>query len=203
MAARLKPSFEGRRLVVDNSAFQRGAHPSVRSEWLQALEAGQLYKTPMLQLEVLYSARNANEYAELREELEAFHSLPLTPIAVEAALAAQQELATRHAGFHRLAHTDYLIAAIAWQNDLAVLHYDQDFDRIARHSLLDFASVWIAPSGSLDAQGSDALHGHRRAVALALGQFTGARGREVLDRVLDLLESELHADGLPLPRRPH
>ena len=202
MAARLKRPFGGRRLVVDISAFQRGAHPSTRSDWLRALEAGQLYKTPVLQLEVLYSARNANEYAELKDELEAFHSLPLTPIAVEEALTAQEELAAQHAGLHRIAHADYLIAAIARQNDLAVLHYDQDFDRIAQHSLLDFESVWIAPAGSLDAQGSDSLRGHRRAVAQALGQFTGERGREVLDRVLDLLESELRANDLPLPRRP-
>ena len=203
MAARLKPPFGGRRLVVDNSAFQRGAHPSVRSDWLRALEAGQLYKTPMLQFEVLYSARNATEYSELKEELEAFHALPLTPIAVEAALMAQEELAARHAGFHRISHADYLIAAIAGQNDLAVLHFDQDIDRIVEHSLLDFKSVWIAPAGSLNVQGSDELRGHRRALALALGQFTGERGRDVLDRVLDLLESELRADGLPLPRRPH
>ena len=71
MAARVARSFRGRNLVVDNSAFRRGGHEIARDEWLQALRDGRLYRTPILELEVLYSARNAREYAERRGELEA------------------------------------------------------------------------------------------------------------------------------------
>lgn len=69
MAARVSSAFTGRKLVVDNSAFQRGGNDIVRADWLRALEEGHLYRSPILEFEVLYSARNAREHAELREEL--------------------------------------------------------------------------------------------------------------------------------------
>jgi len=202
VAPRLARSFGGRDLVVDNSAFQRGGHEAVRDEWLQALQDGRLYRTPILELEVLYSARNAREHTELREELEALRPLKLSTAIVDAALSAQAELAQHAAGFHRLAHQDYLIAAIAAAHGLGVLHYDADFDRLAEHSTLAFDSVWIATAGALDTQPADPLRVHRTAVNLALGQFTGDRARTVIEHVLDLLEQELHADGLQLPARP-
>ena len=202
MAARVTRSFRGRSLVVDNSAFQRGGHEIVREQWLEALQDGRLYRTPILELEVLYSARNACEYVELREELEALRPLQLSTASVEAALIAQSELAQHAAGFHRLAHQDYLIAAMAAAHGLGVLHYDADFDRIAEHSSLAFDSVWIAAAGALDTQPTDPLHPLRAAVTLALGQFEAGRAREVLERVLELVEEELHADGLQPPGRP-
>lgn len=202
MAARVTPSFRGGGFVVDNSAFQRGGHEIVREQWLEALQDGRLYRTPILELEVLYSARNAREHAELREELEALRPLQVSTGAVDAALAAQSELAQHAAGFHRLPHQDYLIAAIAAAHGLGVLHYDADFDRLAQHSSLAFDSVWIAAAGALDAQPTDPLRRYRTAVTLALAQFEGGRAREVLERALDLVEEELHADGLQLPARP-
>lgn len=202
MAGRVSPRFGGRDLVVDNSAFQRGGREPVRDEWLQALTDGRLYRTPILELEVLYSARNAREHADLREELEALRPLELSPATVDAALGAQTELARHGAGFHRLAHQDYLISATAAAHGLAVLHYDADFDRVAEHSSLAFDSVWIAPPGTLDKHPADPLRGHRTAVSHAVGQFTGDRGGAVLEQVLDLLTQELRADGLQLPARP-
>jgi predicted nucleic acid-binding protein len=198
----VSPAFDGRKLVVDNSAFQRGAQPAVRSRWIQALEEGCLYRTPILELEVLYSARNAQEHAELTEELEALRPLELTPEAIVAALDAQAELARHAPGFQRLPPQDYLVAAAAAANGLGVLHCDGDFDRIARHSSLAFESVWIAPPNALDRQAPDPLRGHRRAVNIGLAQLSGARAREVLDGVLDLIQRELRADGLDPPARP-
>jgi predicted nucleic acid-binding protein len=197
----VSPAFAGRRLLVDNSAFQCGGHPSVRAEWLRALEQGHLYRSPILDFEVLYSARNAREHAELGEELEALRPLELSGTVVDAALGAQAELARHAAGFHRLAHQDYLVAAVAASHELDVLHYDADFDRIAEHSSLAFQSVWIASSGTLDLQAADPLRQHRRAVTRCLAQFNGERAKEVLDKVLDLLDGELRADGLQPPAR--
>jgi hypothetical protein len=194
-------AFAGRKLVVDNSAFQRGGNEIVRADWLRALEEGHLYRSPILEFEVLYSARNAREHAQLTEELEALRPLELSETVVGAALEAQAELARHAAGFHRLAHQDYLVAAIAAANELGVLHYDADFDRIAEHSSLAFQSVWIARAGSLDKEAADPLRQHRRAVSHSLAQFSGARAQEVLDKVLDLLEDELRADGLQPPAR--
>ncbi len=193
--------FDGRDLVVDNSAFQRGGHEFVRDDWLQALERGQLYRSPILEFEVLYSARNAREHTELREELQALRPLALSEAVIEAALDAQAELAEYAAGFHRLPHQDYLVAAIAAAHGLGLLHYDNDFDRIAEHTSLAFESVWIASAGTLDDQPPDPLRGRRTAVSLGLAQFSGERAAEVLDSVLDLLAEELRKDGLQPPAR--
>jgi predicted nucleic acid-binding protein len=109
VAARVSSAFKGKALVVDNSAFQRGGNEIVRADWLQALEEGNLYRSPILEFEVLYSARNAREHAELRDELEALRPLELSETVVGAALEAQAELARHAAGFHRLPHQDYLV----------------------------------------------------------------------------------------------
>ena len=193
MARRVSSAFIDRGLVVDNSAFQRGGHPAVSSDWLTAIRDGQLYRSPILEFEVLYSARNARE---------ALSPLELTTEIVNAALQAQGELAQHAPAFHRLPHQDYLVASIAAANGLGVLHYDSDFDRIAEYSSLLFESVWIAPAGSLDQQGvADPLRQRRRAVAHGLAQFSGDRARDVLDSVLDLIDDALRADGLQPPAR--
>jgi len=193
VARRVSSAFIDRGLVVDNSAFQRGGHPAVSSDWLTAIRDGQLYRSPILEFEVLYSARNARE---------ALSPLELTTEIVNAALQAQGELAQHAPAFHRLPHQDYLVASIAAANGLGVLHYDSDFDRIAEYSSLLFESVWIAPAGSLDQQGvADPLRQRRRAVAHGLAQFSGDRARDVLDSVLDLIDDALRADGLQPPAR--
>lgn len=201
MAARVSAAFTGRKLVVDTSAFRRGGSEVVRADWLLALEEGHLYRSPILEFEVLYSARNAREHVELGEELEALRPLELSQAVVGAALDAQAELARHAAGFHRVPHQDYLVAAIAAAHGLGVLHYDTDFDRVAAHSSLVFESVWIAPAGTLDTEAPDPLRPRRRAIAHGLAQFSGERAGEVLDSVLDLLEGELRADGLQAPAR--
>jgi predicted nucleic acid-binding protein len=162
--------YGGRRLVVDNSAFQRGGDPAVRDEWLSALRNGQLYRSPILEFEVL-------------------------------CLEAQATLAAHGAAFHRVAHRDYLIAAMAAAYGLGVLHCDGDYDRIAVHSHLVFDSVWIARAGTTGG-GRDPLRTHRQAVDHGLAQFSGERARTVLERVLDLIDEELRADGLQAPIRP-
>lgn len=193
--------YGGRRLVVDSSAFQHGGNLAVQGEWLEALRAGQLYRSPILDFEVLYSARNAREYEELRGELDALKPLELTGAIVGAALDAQAALAARAAAFHRLPHQDYLVAAVAAAHGLGVLHYDSDYDRIAEHARLAFESVWIAERATLG-QETDPMRKHRQVINHSLGQFSGDRAKDVLERVLDLVEGELRADSLQLPARP-
>lgn len=198
----MNQTLASQNLLVDNSAFQRGGHPAIREPWLKALQAGHLYRSPILDFEVLYSARNAREHTELAEELQALRPLELSSAAIDAALQTQAELARHAAGFHRIPHQDYLVAALAAGNGLGVLHYDADFDRIASHSSLELQSTWLAPAGTLDGPAANPLRERRRAVDLALAQFGGARAVEVLDEVLDLLEITLRGDGLQLPERP-
>jgi len=55
----------------------------------------------------------------------------------------------RAAGPHRLPPVDLLVATVADRYDLAVLHYDRDYDVIAEKTGLSFTSEWLVPRGTL------------------------------------------------------
>ena len=102
--------------------------------------------TPFL-LEAGYLARNAAGHAELMADL---LSLPFAPIdreVEERALEAQGALA--RTGHHRIPPVDLLIAAIADRHGHGVVHYDADYDLIAKGTSLRFESLWLAKRGSL------------------------------------------------------
>ncbi len=63
------------------------------------------------------------------------------------ALDAQRELAD--IGHHRLAPADVMIAACAHVAGMGVLHYDSDYDLLAKHTALQFRSEWLAQPGAL------------------------------------------------------
>lgn len=84
----------------------------------------------IVDLEVLYSARNAADYQAILAERRGFESVPITPEVMGRALEVQGLLARR--GQHRVPIPDLILAAAAESVRLAVLHYDADFERIAR-----------------------------------------------------------------------
>ena len=83
----------------------------------------------VIKLEVLYSARNLADYQVTQARLDSLADVPITPQVMNRALAVQYRPA--RTGHHRLAIADLIIAAAAESADLAVLHYDADFERIA------------------------------------------------------------------------
>jgi predicted nucleic acid-binding protein len=134
--------------LLDKSAFERWPHPVVarRLDELHAL--GVLATCSAIDLEILYSARSGDEHRAIREQRAATYDLlPLEQPAFERAMEVQGMLADR--GQHRAASIpDLLIAAVAERAGLTVLHYDSDFDLIARAT--GQATEWVAPRGSID-----------------------------------------------------
>ena len=131
--------------LADKSALARLHHPAVVRRVGPLLVDGLVATTPVIDLEVLYSARSLADYEEILAERRALPSYPLTPEVTDRATAVQHRLAQR--GHHRLPLPDLLIAAVAELNDLAVLHYDADYDRIAEAT--GQPCEWVAPRGSL------------------------------------------------------
>lgn len=86
--------------------------------------------------------------ALLAEELAALPLLELDHAAIDGALQAQGKLATNRRISHRVKPVDLLVAAVADRHGAAVLHYDSDYDLIAKHTDLRFDSVWAAKRGS-------------------------------------------------------
>ena len=92
----------------------------------------------------------APQFAAIAGELGSLLHAPLSAEASARAVSAQAELAAAPGVSHRVKPVDLLIAAVAASNELGVLHYDRDYDAISEHTSLSFASVWVAPRGSID-----------------------------------------------------
>jgi predicted nucleic acid-binding protein len=112
------------------------------------MEAGEIVVTLPFLLEAGYSARSGADHDGLLADLALLPRVEIDSVVERLALRAQSELAA--IGHHRLPPTDIVIAACAHRAGHAVLHYDHDYDSIAQHTSLDFASEWLAVPGSLD-----------------------------------------------------
>jgi predicted nucleic acid-binding protein len=134
-----------RLVLADTSAWHRSARAEAR--WTELVEASTLAGCTPVALELLSSARNRAEYGRLANDLSLLPTLPIDRRVERIALGTQAALTGRsqHRG---PTPVDLLIAAIAEVNDAILLHYDRQFDTIAR--LTGQPMEWLARRGSLD-----------------------------------------------------
>ena len=133
------------RYVADKSAFEQQRHSEAAAGLLRALAGdGALHMTESVALELLYSARNAEDYRTRWDDLATLPWLRLTEAVAGRALAIQRQLADL--GQHRRSIPDLLVAATALEHDATVLHYDHDFDLIAE--VTGLSTRWIIPPGT-------------------------------------------------------
>ncbi len=133
--------------LVDKSALaRRQTQASVREVLDPLLMDGEVATCGIVDLEVLYSARSRSNYRDTAESLRGLPRAALDERCVQRALEVQGTLAERSQ--HRsVPLPDLLIAACAELAGLAVLHYDADFERIAK--LTGQPTRWIVPRGSV------------------------------------------------------
>ena len=132
--------------IADKSALARLRHASVSAVLSSLIEAGELATCGVLELEVLYSARDGREFGRIREELLGYPRLTVEQADFERAIEMMATLARR--GQHRAAGLpDLLLAAVAERHGVTLLHYDADFDLIARLSAQPIS--WVVPRGSV------------------------------------------------------
>jgi predicted nucleic acid-binding protein len=136
--------------LADTSAWvwTRTVGGELRRTFDDAVVEGEIATCDMVRLELLYSARNTSEFVSLRSELDALPSWPIGNEQWQRALAIYEKLAHQGGLHHRsVRHPDLLIAAAAETAGIAVLHYDEDYDRIA--AITGQRVRWLAPRGSL------------------------------------------------------
>ncbi len=131
--------------LADKSALARLAQQPVADRLEPMLINGLVATTPIIDLEILYSARSLADYESILLERRALPSYPLTEKATDRAIEFQHRLA--RLGRHRIPLPDLLIAAVAELNDLTVIHYDADYDRIAE--VTHQPCEWVVPRGSI------------------------------------------------------
>ena len=137
--------------LADTSAWvwsRRRGYPELRQAFDTALVEGEIAMCDMVRLDLLHSARNPIEFAELREELAALPDCAIAKDQWNRALWVYEQLSMRGGASQRsVKHPDLLIAAAAEAAAVTVLHYDEDYERIAE--ITGQATRWLAPKGSL------------------------------------------------------
>ena len=140
--------YDGETVIADKSAWAHAGNPRVNEPFAEALRNGQIATSPVVRLELLYSARDGESFDRLAGDLAELRDIPVTRSVTNAAERALRSLAHERPAQHRsVSLPDVLIAAAAEDAAVGVLHYDEDFDTLA--TVLDFESRWIAPRGSL------------------------------------------------------
>jgi predicted nucleic acid-binding protein len=129
-------------------AWTRAVGGQLRARFDEAVVVGAIATCAMVRLELLYSVRNAEEFASLRSDLGALPDLPIQAAQWDRALQVYGRLAEQGGMHHRsVKHPDLLIAAAAEAAGAEILHYDEDYDRIA--AITGQPVQWLAPRGSL------------------------------------------------------
>lgn len=102
----------------------------------------------MVMFELLLSARTGPDFDEIQDELDALRLYQIGQTEWRRALQVYRELAHQGGAHQRsVGHGDLLIAAAAESAGVELLHYDEDFERIA--AITGQPTRWIAPRGSL------------------------------------------------------
>jgi len=134
------------RYVIDKSALARMPLEAVRSRLAPIIEAGEAATCAIIDLEVLFSARNYEEHERIRRRRAlAYDSVPITESILQRAIDVQAELA--RTGRHRVPIADLIIAAAAEAAGLTLLHYDHDYDLIAE--ITRQPTAWVVDRGSV------------------------------------------------------
>ena len=132
--------------VVDTSVLVLGKRDEAISKWL--VDAGdELGLVDVVALEYLMGARSAADYEAIEEALSGFQRIPIEVADWDRARSVHRLLARKGPGEQRSVRIpDLLIAAVAERQGADLVHYDEDYDRIA--SVTHQPTRWIVPRGS-------------------------------------------------------
>ncbi len=136
------------RYLPDTSVWARLGQPAVRAALAPHVDRGLIGTCPVIDLEILFSARTGTEHDHFRAQRDAFEYFPMTDEIARRAIEIQGLLAQR-AQHRSVSIPDLLIAATAERYQLTVLHYDGDYERVA--AITGQAAEWIVPRGTADA----------------------------------------------------
>ncbi|QES52587.1 VapC toxin family PIN domain ribonuclease [Streptomyces venezuelae] len=134
--------------MIDTSAAHRITLPGPYATWRGAMGAGRIGMCAATEVEVLYSVRSAGQYAEMRDALGDLYTWYGIPDGVWAETLALQSTLAEAGALRSAGLVDLVVAVTARHHRLTVLHYDRDFETIAKHT--DLRTRWLAEPGSID-----------------------------------------------------
>ena len=133
--------------LADTSVWARKGKPGL--EWFgPALEDGRIAVCDMVAMELLWSARDVADFRAIEQALLACPWPSTEPRDRDEARRVFRELAAAGPLHHRQVKIpDLLIAAVAARTGMTVIHFDGDYDVIAR--VTGQPTRWAAERGSL------------------------------------------------------
>jgi predicted nucleic acid-binding protein len=132
--------------LADTSVLTRLGRPAVRAVLEPMVAAGQVARAGISDLEVGFSARSRREWDHLMDSLGVLSRVETDAAHLLRARQVQRQLASNAHRGRKI--PDLLVAAAAESAGLAVLHYDRDFDLIAKAT--GQPCSWVVPAGSID-----------------------------------------------------
>jgi predicted nucleic acid-binding protein len=137
----LRPYYLG-----DISALARLGRPEIADRIVPLLEGGLVARCTPTDLEAGFSSSSPAAHRKVREERSVWPFVAINQAVLDRAVEVQDRLAERSQ--HRGAKiADLLIAAAAEAANLVVLHYDHEFDLIAK--VTRQPTDWVVPAGTV------------------------------------------------------
>jgi predicted nucleic acid-binding protein len=133
--------------LADTSVWGKQRRPGVVEWFAQAVENGDIAVCDMVVMEVLTSAQDQRGFVSLEEALGDCPWLRVEVADWDRAREVYRLLATKPVHHRVVKIPDLLIAAVAERHGIGVVHYDEDYDRIA--AVTGQPIRWAAPRGSL------------------------------------------------------
>ncbi len=135
--------------LIDTSVWHRRGNPAVIDRLADLFAADEVAITEPIRLEVLFSARSAQDYDAISRELDGLEPAPCGNAELRRALEVQRLLAHKAGLHHRSVKIpDLLVAATAELASLTVLHYDEDYERVS--AVTAQSTEWVVERGSID-----------------------------------------------------
>jgi predicted nucleic acid-binding protein len=135
--------------LIDTSVWHRRGNAAVIERLADLFADDEVAIAEPVRLEVLFSARSAQEYDAMSRELDGLQQVPCGNAELRRALEVQRLLAHKAGLHHRSVKIpDLLVAATAERAGLTVLHYDEDYERVG--AITGQTTEWVAERGSID-----------------------------------------------------
>ena len=136
--------------LYDTSALILAARqPAAAGALREAIDGPGLAVTDVIVIEYLNGARNLPEYDRYARALDAATLLRMEASDWDHVRNTHRQLAAMGPGHQRAASIpDLVIAAVAERHGVVVVHYDEDYDRIA--AVTGQQVRWVVPRGSAD-----------------------------------------------------
>lgn len=133
--------------LADTSVWGKQRRPGVVDWFPLSVEDGAIAVCDVVMMEVLTTARNHAEFVQLEDALAHCPWLRVEVADWDRARVVYRVLAQKALHHRSVKIPDLLIAAVAERNGITVVHYDDDYERIAKVTKQPVR--WAAPKGSL------------------------------------------------------